>query len=309
MTIQHIPAHRIRPGQRVGNDRTMFNPEKLQALADSIRENGLQQPIVVRAFCSDAECAVPLHPDRTTCPACGNSEPVYEIVAGERRFRACLLIPLAEIECIVRGLDDERASAVMLTENTGRDDLDPVDEAFAYERRAQEYGWDDKQIAKKAGRNTDHVRGRRRLTKVRPDILKLVRSGNFPVGHAESLAELDLNRQMLAARPLIEGKRLNRREFQQVVDRLLAEQQQESLFDLQAIAVTPTGAPRVSTPIIPTLPELPALDVLVSGTGPTLVRYIETLLSAGREHEARVVGSVLMGLVKGNCARLPIITA
>jgi ParB-like chromosome segregation protein Spo0J len=198
----------------------------------------------------------------------------------------------------------------MLAENTGRSDLDPVEEAFAYIKRMERFGWSEQKVAEKAGKSVERVRARVRLGRVRPDILKLVRSGNFPVGHAEALADLDHNRQMLAARPLIEGKRLNRREFQQVVDQLIAQQNQAAMFDLAAIGgLTPeavVATPSVAAPDFPTHPKLPPLKVVTGGTGPSLLAYIDILQARGFTREAQAVGTVLRGLVEGHCARLPV---
>jgi ParB family chromosome partitioning protein len=282
--VVSLPVERIRPGD---NDRTVFNAKELSGLADSIREIGLQNPIIVRPL--------------------GD---VYEVMAGERRFRACRLAGLTVIPSLIRPATDEEASAIMLAENTGRSDLDPVDEAFGYSKRIARFGWTEEHVAEKAGVKVERVRSRLRLTKVRPDILKLVRSGNFPIGHAEALADLDHNRQMLAARPLIEGKRLNRREFQQVVDHLIAQQNQAAMFDLTALGgpmpEAVDAAPSVVAPDFPTNPHLPPLKVVAGGTGPSILAYLDTLQAHGFIREAHAVGNVLKGLVEGHCARLPV---
>jgi hypothetical protein len=114
----------------------------------------------------------------------------------------------------------------------------------------------------------------------------------------------------LAARPLVEGKRLNRREFQQVVDQLIAQQNQAAMFDLAAIGgPTPEAvvdAPSVAAPDFPTNPHLPPLRVISGGTGPSLLAYLDTLTAQGFSREAQAVGTVLKGLVEGHCARLPV---
>src|SRR5215813_13797029 len=117
LSIQHIPCTQIVAGN---NDRKDFNDERMQALADSIRTNGLAQPITVR----------PIADER------------YEIVAGERRFRAVSqILKHKTIPCIVRAMDDEMAAALMLVENTGRQDLTPYEQACAYKARMDVYGW------------------------------------------------------------------------------------------------------------------------------------------------------------------------
>lgn len=188
-----------------GNDRTVFDDAALADLADSIRENGLAQPVTVRA----------LNPG------------VYQLVAGERRTRATRRLsdaaellrtfcawfglpvdpnPFMTIRAIVSEMDDQRAAAIMLAENTGRKDLDPIDEANAYRRRMNEYGWDEKTTADKAGVSIQVVRNRLKLLSLRADLQHLVRSGNLQIGYAQIIAEseLDHNRQLIALKRLNE---------------------------------------------------------------------------------------------------------
>lgn len=181
--IQDLPLAAI-SASVTGNDRTVFDAIALQELADSIRENGLAQPITVR----------PLAHER------------YEIVAGERRFRAHQLLGVATIRAIVQPMSDAQAAAVMLAENTGRKDLDPVDEARAYQTRIDHYGWDKKTVAEKAGVSIQIVNNRLKLLSLRDDLLHLVRSGQLQIGYAQIIAEseLDKNRQLIALKRLNE---------------------------------------------------------------------------------------------------------
>jgi ParB family chromosome partitioning protein len=286
----------------------VFDAAGLQELADSIRTHGLAQPITVRRVAECVTCKkITATMPEDHCDTClrASWNWVYQIVAGERRFRACQLLKLKFISAIVRELSDEQASAIMLAENTGRKDLDPVDEALAYRKRQKAYNWTAQQIAEKAGVPVERVNSRLKLCAVRPEILRLVRTGQFPVGHAQHLSELDNNRQMIAARPLIDGKRLNVREFRQIVDKLLAEQQQEALFDLPATTTKPPAVKPLSVPVSKKLPQFTG----AVSTSAAMIRYIETLQEQGLKYEAEVVGTVLMGLVESNCARLPMIPA
>lgn len=193
--IQNIPLDQIAPS--FGNDRTVFDPAALQSLADSIRVNGLAQPITVR----------PLYAPAPDLRLTG-----YQLIAGERRYRAHKLLDLrgetgfATIRAIVTPMSDDQAAAVMLAENTGRKDLDPIDEASAYQRRMKEYGWDEKTCADKAGVNVQIVRNRLKLLTLRDDIQFLVRSGNLQLGYAAIIADADLdnNRQLIALKRLNE---------------------------------------------------------------------------------------------------------
>lgn len=188
-----------------GNDRTVFDGAALADLADSIRENGLAQPVTVRV----------------------KSAGIYQLVAGERRTRATRLLfeqaelvrafsvwfglplepnPFVSIRAIVVQLDDDAAAAIMLAENTGRKDLDPIDEAAAYQRRMADFGWDAKTVAARAGVSAQIVNNRLKLLALRADIQHLVRTGNLQIGYAQILAEseLDNNRQLIALRRLQE---------------------------------------------------------------------------------------------------------
>lgn len=209
-----IPASKI---DRGANDRTVFNAEALDALAASIRDNGLAQPITVR----------PVRRGR------------YEIVAGERRFRACAqLLGWAEVPCIVRKLSDAKANAIMLAENVARADLDPVDEALAYQTRIDRYGWTVEDVASRAGVSSIRVQFRLKLLALRPELLRLVRSGQLPIGYAQTLsaAGLDVDRQAIAVRLLQENASPTPGWFRRVVGALVEEQAQESLFDVESLA-------------------------------------------------------------------------
>lgn len=169
MSVTMIDTTLIVPGN---NDRTRFDPTALRELAESIKGHGLIQPVIVR------------HLDGTE---------LYQIVAGERRTRAIDLLGWPEVPCLVADLNDEEASAVMLTENVARDDLDPVDEANAYANRMALYGWDEKRCAQQAGVSTVRVQFRLKLLKLRDNLKDLVRTGDLELGYAQIIAQADLD--------------------------------------------------------------------------------------------------------------------
>lgn len=283
--VLEIPVQNIIPGE---NDRTVFNPVGLAELADSIRQHGLAQPITVRPL--------------------GEK---YQIVAGERRFRAIhqvLAWPTAP--CIVREMNDEEASAIMLAENIGRRDLDPVDEALAYQKRVQQFAWSPAEIARRCGVAPERVKKRLKLISLRPDLLHLVRTGNLPVGHAEVLSVLDHNRQLIAARPLIDGQGITLRQFKAVVDQLYAQQCQENLFDLALFGGALPGAqPTVTTRAVafPVAADLPPVTIPEEHhTGAIIYQYIQDLQQQGFSREAETLGTLLYWLDKTNFARLPV---
>ena len=166
-----IRASAIRAGC---NDRKSFNPQKLAELAESIKRFGLAQPPTLRPIGSG----------------------IYEVVAGERRIRAMRdILGWTEINAQVVELNDEQASAVMLLENTGRDDLNPIEEAAAYKARIENFEWTVDETAKAAGVSKAQVNNRLRLLELSPDIQEVVRVKVFPANYAIKIAHLDPNRQ------------------------------------------------------------------------------------------------------------------
>lgn len=219
--ITQIDLTLIVPGN---NDRTVFKQNELQALADTIQANGLIQPISVRQL--------------------PNIE-LYQIIAGERRFWACKLAKMETISVIVLDLSDEEASILMMIENTSRKDLDPIDEARAYQARINHFGWTVKDCAKLAGVSAVHINFRLKLLKLRSDLQGLCRSGDLQLGYAQTLADgnLDCNFQMVAIRELRDNPKPTPAWFRKVVSRLLEKQAQRQLFDLPLM-----GGPMLEQP-------------------------------------------------------------
>lgn len=217
--IDQIPVARVRAGK---NDRTVFNAEALERLASSIRERGLLQPITVRRASDWLK-----------------SGKGYEIVAGERRFRAVLSLGWKSVPALVVDMEDEAASTAMLTENVARADLDLIDEACAYQSRIDAFGWSVDDLADKAGVTVARVHARLKLLKLRPEIQQLVRSGDLQPGYAQILAAvpLDENRQLLAVSGLRDNPAPQVGWFRRLVNALYAEQTQQALVALEALTV------------------------------------------------------------------------
>lgn len=209
-SVNQIDLTLIVPGN---NDRTIFNQTKLQTLADNIKDNGLIQPISIRQL-----------PDTE----------LYQIIAGERRFRACQLAGMETIAAIILDVSDQEASILMMAENTSRQDLDPIDEAKAYQVRIDRFDWTIKDCAKHAGVTTVHINFRLKLLKLRPDLQDLTRNGDLKLGYAQVLADgnLDSNFQTLAIRELRNNSKPTPPWFRKVVNRLFEKQAQGQLFDL-----------------------------------------------------------------------------
>lgn len=211
----------ITPGN---NDRTIFNLAELQALADNIRANGLLQPIMVRPI----------------------TEGQYQIILGERRYRAIGLLGWEKVACIVRNVTDEEASAGMLSENMARANLDPIDEALAYQSRMDRFGWSVEELARIGGVSTTRVLFRLKLLRLRDDLQALVRTENIPLGYAQILAdaELNANMQALAIDRLRDNATPTPAWFRRECGKLLTSQAQAetfNVFDNPELYAQPSG--------------------------------------------------------------------
>jgi len=263
-----------------------FDAGELAELAASMAAHGLAQPITVRPWRFG-----------------------YQIVAGERRWRAACRLHWHTIPAIIRDLDDETASAIMLLENLHRADLNPIEEARAYRKRMEQFGWDGARVAVAANVPVERVRLRLTLLDLVPDAQELVRVGQLGVKYAYVLRDLDANRQLLALRYLNQVDTPRLREFRELCARLLAEQAQEAMFDMAAFmaGVAQTRADEAAARperIILVDADLPGVRESHS-TAQALERYIRDLLDAGLDEVARTVGTVYQGLLAQRLVKLP----
>ncbi len=181
--------------------RRDFDQVKLQELADSIAAQGVVQPIVVR-------------------PAKGGR---YEIIAGERRWRAAQLAGLHEIPVVVRDVSDQQAMAVALIENIQRDDLNPLEEAGALRRLLDEFGLTHQQIAEAVGKSRATVTNMLRLLDLSDEVKGFIDAGRLEMGHARALLGLKGGVQTKAAREVVD-QGLSVRATEQLVRRLQGEE-------------------------------------------------------------------------------------
>lgn len=240
--ITDLPLSQVIPNRALGNDRTVFDESALRELAESIRINGLAQPITVRCVDTNA--------------------PLYEVIAGERRYRAHKLIDgQTTIRAIIVDMDDKQASAVMLAENTGRKDLDPIDEARAYQRRLSQ-GWDKKDLAQKAGVSQQVITNRVKLLSLREDLQHMVRTGQLQVGYAQIIADaaLDTNRQLIAFRKLSSNPAPTPTWLRQECAQLAEAQAQTDMFDNVLFSGATFDAKITKTEFIQQLPADPRKD-------------------------------------------------
>jgi ParB family transcriptional regulator, chromosome partitioning protein len=187
--------------------RVDMRPETLTELADSIRSQGVVQPIVVR----------PLEP-----PAGNGGSQRYEIIAGERRWRAAQMAGLTEIPAVIRHIPDEAAIAVALIENIQRENLNPLEEARALERLVSEFGLTHQEAAQAVGRSRAGVTNLLRLLELTAEVCELLEKRTLEMGHARALLALTERRQQTEVALLVARKGLSVRETEALVRRLQA---------------------------------------------------------------------------------------
>ena len=193
-----LPVHQLQPGKY--QPRSRMDPESLRELSESIRAQGLLQPVLVR----------PLPAGR------------YEIIAGERRWRAAQLAGLAEIPVLVRPIPDEATLAVALIENIQREDLNPLEEALGLERLIREFGMTHESAAQAVGRSRSAVTNLLRLLNLQDSVRSLLMDGLLEMGHARALLPLPTSRQQAVAAEVV-AKGWSVRETEQRVQRLLTD--------------------------------------------------------------------------------------
>jgi len=196
--LSEIDVDRIQRGRY--QPRQVFEPEALQELADSIRSQGVVQPIVVR-------------PE-------GNH---FELVAGERRWRAAQLAGLQKIPAVVRELDAKSTAAIALIENIQREDLNPLEEAQAFMRLIEEFDLTHQQVADSVGRSRAAVSNLLRLLDLADPVKQQVNDGLLDMGHARALLALIRHDQIEVAR-LVVNRGLSVRETEMLVKKTLAAQ-------------------------------------------------------------------------------------
>ena len=184
--------------------RLDMRAETLTELADSIKAQGVVQPIVVR----------PLEP-----PGSGASQR-YEIIAGERRWRAAQMAGLTDIPAVIRDIPDEAAIAVALIENIQRENLNPLEEARALARLVSEFGLTHQQAADAVGRSRAGVSNLLRLLELAPEVCELLEKRSLEMGHARALLALTQRRQQTEVALLVAKKGLSVRETEGLVRRL-----------------------------------------------------------------------------------------
>jgi ParB family chromosome partitioning protein len=194
-----LKLEQLRPGRY--QPRTRMDEGSLYELAESIRSQGIMQPILVRPL------------------ADGGAQPGrYEIIAGERRFRAAALAGLDEVPVLVREVADEAAAVMALIENIQREDLNPLEEAQGLKRLVDEFGLTHEQAAQAVGRSRSAATNLLRLLHLASPVQQLLMAGDIDMGHARALLVLEPAQQILSANEIV-ARKLSVREAEKLVAR------------------------------------------------------------------------------------------
>jgi ParB family chromosome partitioning protein len=196
--LREIPVDLIRRGKY--QPRRDMDPEALQELADSIKAQGVMQPIVLR----------PTGPEH------------YEIIAGERRWRATQMAGLDAIPALIREVPDEAAIAMALIENIQREDLNPIEEAIALQRLQQEFELTQQEVADAVGKSRSTITNLMRLMSLQDDVRTLLEHGDLEMGHGKALLGLAGDEQSVAARSVV-SKGLSVRQTEALVRKQVAD--------------------------------------------------------------------------------------
>ena len=194
-----LPLHKVEPNP--GQPRHQFDEEELQALADSISLHGVVQPLTVREL----------------------SPGFYQIIAGERRWRAARLAGLSEIPAVVIEADDRKVMELALIENLQRQDLNPIEEALGYRSLMEEYGLTQEEVSTQVGKSRPAVANALRLLLLPEAILDMVQSGQLTAGHARAVLSIKTEKKQLEAAKKIVNLGLSVRQAESLCKNLAKE--------------------------------------------------------------------------------------
>ena len=195
--------------------RKEFDEEALAQLADSIRQHGIIQPLTVRKLSSG----------------------YYQIIAGERRWRAARMAGLREVPAVVIEADDRKAAELAMIENLQREDLNPIEEAAGYRTLITQYQMTQEEAANRVGKSRSAVANSLRLLELSEGVQKLVQNGTLSAGHARALVVLSASQQVKAAAAIVEGG-LSVRQTEALVKRLQSEKKEKKEKDSNAVDYT-----------------------------------------------------------------------
>ena len=209
--VVFLPARSIRPNPN--QPRKIFQPDALEELAESIRQHGVLQPLLVRPL-----------------PMGG-----YQIVAGERRWRASKLAGLETMPVIVREYTDAQISEISLVENLQREDLNPLEEALGYRKLMDKYGLTQEEVANKVSKSRSAVANALRLLSLPEGVLDFVKTGELSAGHARTLIPLEKADDIMAAANKVITEELSVRQTEELVKKLKAVKKDKPLPDPEVV--------------------------------------------------------------------------
>ena len=198
-TVTLLPLQKVEPNPN--QPRKLFDEEQLQALADSIAEHGLLQPLAVRSI----------------------GEGYYQIIAGERRWRAARMAGLSEVPVMVVQADDKKVMELALVENLQRQDLNPMEESEGYRTLMEDFGLTQEQVAVRVGKSRPAVANALRLLALPAEVRSLVIDGTLSAGHARAVLSLSNERLQKAAAQKIIALRLSVRQAEAMCKRMAAD--------------------------------------------------------------------------------------
>ncbi len=201
--LKKLPLHKIEPNP--DQPRRDFDPEELEELAESIRTHGVIQPLTVREMPNG----------------------YYQIIAGERRWRASRLAGLEEIPAVIIEADDKKAMELALIENLQRSDLNPVEEANGYDSLIREYGLTQEEAAARVGKSRPAVANALRLLSLCEGVLDKVRSGELTAGHARAILQLKSEKKQMEAAQKISALGLSVRQAEMLCKNMTREPEKQ----------------------------------------------------------------------------------
>lgn len=211
---RELPIYKVEPNP--DQPRREFDEEELQALADSITVHGVIQPLTVREMPNG----------------------YYQIIAGERRWRAARIAGLSDVPVVVIEADDKKAMELALIENLQRQDLNPVEEAMGYQSLIEEYGLTQEETAERVGKSRPAVANTLRLLSLTPEVLDKLKLGQLTAGHARAILTLKSEKKQMEAAQKIIALALSVRQAETLCKNMLKEkpQQKEITFAVDYVA-------------------------------------------------------------------------
>lgn len=195
---QQIKISEIQPNRN--QPRQEFDPATLAQLADSIQEHGILQPLILRPIASGG----------------------YQIVAGERRYRAAQMAGISELPAMVRELSDIQTMQIALIENLQREDLNPIEEAWGYHELIHTHDFTQDEVAKSVGKSRPGIANALRLLNLPDQVLQLVRQGSISPGHARALLSLETDQQMIDTAQVVIKQEMTVRALENIVKKMIS---------------------------------------------------------------------------------------